>query len=237
MIDQFINGMSLYLQDSSLLLAFLAAWLGGILVSFTPCVYPVIPITIAFIGAHGRVSKLKSFILSIVYVLGISFTYSVLGAVAALQGRLFGQIQANPWTYVIVANIFIFMGLSMLGIFVLPVRTPGFLSRVQPKKKGALNVFFTGAVSGMVMGPCTFPVFAALLGYVASTQKILSGVGLLFTFAFGMGTPLILLGTFTSLLTSMPKSGAWMVGVTHVSGWILLLMGEYFLIKAGGFWI
>ena len=236
MVDQFVNGISGYLQDASLM-AFLAAYLGGILISFTPCIYPVIPVTVASIGAHGRVSKKKSFFLSLVYVFGISLTYSGLGAAAALQGKLFGQIQTNPWTYIVVANIFIFMGLSMLGIFVLPVRTPGFLTRVKPREKGILSIFFVGIVSGLIMGPCTVPVFAALLGYVATTQNILLGMGLLFTFAFGMGTPLILIGTFTSLLTSMPKSGAWMVGVTHVSGWILLLMGEYFLIKAGIFWM
>lgn len=236
MIDHFVNGMTGYLQDASLL-AFLAAYLGGILISFTPCIYPVIPITIASIGSHGRVSKIKSFLISLVYVLGISLTYSGLGAAAALQGKLFGQIQTNPWTYVIVANIFIFMGLSLLGIFVLPVRTPGFLTRVQPNKKGVLNIFFLGVVAGLVMGPCTVPVFTALLGYVAANQDILWGTGLLFTFALGMGTPLILLGTFTSLVTSMPKSGAWMVAVNHISGWILLAMGEYFLVKAGGFWM
>ncbi len=236
MIDQFVNGMTGYLQDASLL-AFLAAYLGGILISFTPCVYPVIPITVASICSHGRVSKKKSFVFSLVYVLGVSLTYSGLGAFAALQGKLFGQIQTNPWTYVIVANIFIFMALSMLGIFVLPVRTPDFLTRVKPRKKGIFSIFFVGAVSGLIMGPCTVPVFAALLGYVATTQNILLGMGLLFTFAFGIGTPLILLGTFTSMLTSMPKSGAWMIAVNHISGWILLAMGEYFLIKAGGFWI
>jgi thiol:disulfide interchange protein DsbD len=86
------------------------------------------------------------------------------------------------------------------------------------------------------MGPCTVPVFAALLSYVATSQNLILGMGLLFIFAFGMGTLLILIGTFTGLLTGMPKSGAWMVRITRLSGWLLLAVGEYFLIKAGGFW-
>lgn len=236
MIENFINGMSFYLQGSSLL-AILAAYLGGILVSFTPCTYPVVPITVAYIGAHGNVSRMKGFVLSVIYVLGMSLTYTILGAVAALSGRLFGQIQTNPWTYFIVANVCILMGLSMLGVFELTVRTPDFVTRVQSRKKGIVGSFLLGIVSGLVMGPCTTPVFAVLLGYVAASQNILMGMGLLFIFAFGMGTLLIILGTFTGLLASMPKSGAWMVRISHISGWILLAMGEYFLIKAGGFWI
>jgi len=236
MMDNFINGLSAYLQGASYL-AFFAAYLGGVLVSFTPCVYPIIPITVAYIGAHGSASKMKGFVLSVIYVLGMSLTYTALGAIAALSGRLFGQIQTNPWTYFIVANICILMGLSMLEVFTLPVRVPGFLSRVQPRKKGIAGSFFIGAVSGLVMGPCTVPVFAALLSYVATSQNLILGMGLLFVFAFGMGTLLILIGTFTGLLTGMPKSGAWMVRITRLSGWLLLAVGEYFLIKAGGFWI
>lgn len=236
MIENFINGLSVYLQGS-FYLAFLAAYLGGVLVSFTPCVYPVVPITVAFIGARSSTSKMRGFALSVIYVLGMSLTYTALGAIAALSGKLFGQIQTNPWTYFIVANICILMGLSMLDVFMLPVRTPDFLTRVQPRKKGLAGSFFIGAVSGLVMGPCTVPVFAALLGYVATSQNLLFGMALLFIFAFGMGTLLILLGTFAGLLTSMPKSGAWMVRITRLSGWILLAVGEYFLIKAGSFWI
>lgn len=236
MLDNFISGMSFYLQGSSLL-AILAAYLGGVLVSFTPCTYPVVPITVAFIGAQGSVSRMRGFALSVIYVLGMSVTYTTLGAVAALSGRLFGQIQTNPWTYFIVANICIVMGLSLLEVFVLPIRTPDFITRVQPRRKGILGSFFVGAVSGLIMGPCTAPVFAVLLGYVAASQNIFLGMGLLFVFAFGMGTLLIILGTFTGLLASMPKSGAWMVRISKISGWILLAMGEYFLVKAGGFWI
>jgi len=205
--------------------------------SFTPCMYPMVPITIAFIGAHSSGSKVKSLSLSIVYVLGMSVTYTILAAVAALTGKLFGQIQTNPWTLFIVANICILMGLSMLEVFVLPIRVPGFLAKAQPKKRGLAGSFLVGAMSGLVMGPCTTPVLAVLLSFVATSQNIVFGMSLFFIFAFGMGTLLIAMGTFAGLLTSLPKSGMWMTKVSHISGWILLAVGEYFLIQAGMVWL
>jgi thiol:disulfide interchange protein DsbD len=236
-IDQFIQGLSGYLQGSALL-AYAAVYLGGVLVSFTPCVYPVVPITIAFIGAHGSGSRLRGFKLSVIYVLGMAITYTALGAIAALSGRLFGQLQTSPWTYLIMANICILMGLAMLDVFVLPVRTPQFITRLQPGKTkgGALASFLVGMAAGLVMGPCTAPVLAVLLGYVATQQNLIFAATLLFVFAFGMGTLLIILGTSAGLLAGMPRSGMWMNRVSRVFGWIMIGAGEYFLVQAGMMW-
>ena len=237
MIDYFIQELSTYLQGSSPL-AYVAVYLGGVLVSFTPCVYPVAPITIAFIGAHGSGSKRKGFVLSIIYVLGMSITYTALGAIAALSGKVFGQLQTNPWTYMIMANICILMGLAMLDVYVLPWRTPQFIARMQPreKTKGIISSFLIGMASGLVMGPCTAPVLAVLLGYVATQQNLFFAATLLFVFAFGLGTFLIILGTFAGLLANLPRSGPWMVRITHLFGWILIGAGEYFLIQSGVLW-
>ncbi len=236
MIENFLNSLELYIQGS-FVMAYLAVYLGGVLVSFTPCVYPVIPITVAYIGGQSSGSKLRGFILSIFYVLGMALAYTCLGNFAALTGRLFGQIQTSPWTYFIVANICILLGLSMLEVFTLPL--PSFLTRFQPKekRKGILGSFLVGAASGFVLGPCTAPVLAVLLGFVAARQNIIFGMSLLFVFAFGMGTLLIVLGTFTGLLANIPKAGMWMVRTKKIFGWILIGMGEYFLINAGKFWI
>ena len=237
MIDYFIQELSIYLQGSSPL-AYVAVYLGGVLVSFTPCVYPVAPITIAFIGAHSSGSKRKGFVLSIIYVLGMSVTYTALGAIAALSGKLFGQLQTNPWTYMIMANICILMGLAMLDAYVLPWRTPQFIARMQPreKTKGIISSFLIGMASGLVMGPCTAPVLAVLLGYVATQQNLFFAATFLFVFAFGLGTFLIILGTFAGLLANLPRSGPWMVRITHLFGWILIGTGEYFLIQSGVLW-
>ncbi len=236
MIENFLNSLELYIQGS-FVLAYLAVYLGGVLVSFTPCVYPVIPITVAYIGAQSSGSKLKGFVLSIFYVLGMALAYTFLGSFAALTGKLFGQIQTNPWTFFIIANLCILLGLSMLEVFTLPL--PSFLTRFQPgeRKKGLLGSFLVGAAAGFVLGPCTAPVLAVLLSFVATRQNIIFGMGLLFVFAFGMGTLLIILGTFTGLLANVPKAGAWMVRIKKIFGWILVGMGEYFLITAGKLWV
>jgi thiol:disulfide interchange protein len=95
MVEHFVNGLSGYLQGSYLL-AYLAVYLGGVLISFTPCVYPILPITVAFIGARGSGSLGRGFVLAVTYVLGMAVTYMILGAVASLSGKLFGQIQTTP---------------------------------------------------------------------------------------------------------------------------------------------
>jgi cytochrome c-type biogenesis protein len=164
MVENFINGLSAYLQGS-IWLSFLAVYLGGVLISFTPCTYPLIPITAAFIGARGGGSRSKGFILALVYVTGMAVTYTILGAVAALSGRLFGQVQSNPWTYFLIGNLCVLMGLSMLDVFTFSIRTPAFVTRVQSRKqkRDILGGFVVGAASGLVMGPCTAPAFAVIL--------------------------------------------------------------------------
>lgn len=221
----------LYLNGPSLM-AYGIAYLSGLFVSFTPCVYPVIPVTVAFIATQSAGSRTRGFILSFFYVLGTSFTYTLLGSVAALSGQLFGQIQTNPWTYFVVANICILMGLSMMGVFTLPL-PQSFSAGSGRTRKGFVGAFILGAAVGLVLGPCTAPVLGALLSLVATKQNLPFGMSLLFSFAFGMGTLLILLGSFTGLLASLPKAGGWMVTVQKIFGWGLIAMGEYFLIKTG----
>ena len=100
MVENLINNLSAYLQGS-VALAFAAAYLGGLIISFTPCTYPLIPVTVGFIGAQGAGSKLRGFLLSVFYVTGMAMTYAALGALAALSGRLFGQMQTTPLVYFI----------------------------------------------------------------------------------------------------------------------------------------
>ena len=233
MIENLVNNLSLYIQNS-VFLSFLAAYLGGVVISFTPCTYPLIPVTVGFIGAQGASSKLRGFLLSLFYVLGLSVTYAILGAVAALSGRLFGQMQTTPLVYIIMANICLIMGLSMLDVFKISIPVPqSILKYSEEKKKGFVPSFLLGAASGFVIGPCTAPVLGVLLGFVALKNNLIMGVGLLFTFAFGMGTLLILVGTFTGFISSLPRSGAWMTVITRVFGVILIGAAQYFLYTAG----
>lgn len=234
MIENLINNLSGYLQGS-VFLAFAAAYLGGLVISFTPCTYPLIPVTIGFIGARSSSSRLRGFFLSLFYVSGLALTYSILGGVAALSGKLFGQMQTTPWVYFIMANLCLIMGLSMLDVFSISLPIPQKLVNLSGNtdKKGLFSSFLIGAVSGFVIGPCTAPVLAVLLGYVAMQTNLLLGMSLLFVFAFGMGTLLIILGTFAGIIAALPKSGRWMTKIKIVSGLILIGAAEYFLYTAG----
>ena len=220
-----------------MILSLLTAYGGGLLTSLTPCFYPLIPLVIAYVGGRGERSKGRAFGLSSFFVLGLSVTYSALGAIASLTGMMFGQIQTSPWTYLIVGNIILLLALSMLDVY--QIRLPQFLQAkgTKQRKKGFLGAFLLGLSSGFIAAPCTAPVLGGILTYVASRQNVLFGTILLFVFSLGMGTLLIVLGSFTGVLTSLPKSGKWMVIIKKGLGWLMLAMAEYFLIQAGKFWI
>lgn len=235
MLQEFIDGLGDYISRS-VFLAYLAVYVGGFLVSLTPCVYPVIPINVAYIGGQSKGSRLIGLLLSLCYALGMAVSYTLLGCFAALTGRLFGEIQTNPWIYLIVGNVCILLGLSMFDVFFFPM--PSFLNRFQPKgqSKGLIGSFLVGFASGFIVGPCTAPVLGVLLSYVATRQSILYGTSLLFVFAIGMGTLMIILGSFAGLLSSLPNAGTWMVKIKKGFGWVLIGIGEYFLVTAGMLW-
>lgn len=230
MIEGFVNNIGAHL-DSSMLMSYLAVYIGGFLVSLTPCVYPVIPITVAYIGG-GSPNRAETVIKTTVYILGMTITYTALGAIAAFTGSFFGRIQTNPWTYFILANIFILFGLSMLGVYTFYI--PGIKTHGRHGgNTGIASGLLMGIASGFVIGPCTAPVLGVVLGYVAARQNIAYGMSLLFVFAIGMGTLLFFVGIFTGLMKSLPKPGKWMVLVQKIFGWIMLGIGEYFLFMAG----
>ena len=213
--------------------AFLVVFAAGVLVSFTPCVYPVIPITVGYLGGQATTTRWHGFFMSLVYVLGLAAVYTAMGAIAALTGRIFGQAAASPWAFFIVANICILMALSMLDVFYIPM--PRFLSRLGSGKgrRGFVGAFFMGMVSGLVVGPCTAPVLGGLFAFVAAKQNVVFGISLLFFFALGMGVLFIVIGTFSTALSSLPKAGKWMEKIKKIFGLILLGAGEYFLIQLG----
>jgi len=233
MLESLISFSEITIKDVTLF-SYLLIFLGGVLTSFTPCVYPLIPVTIGYIGANSAGSKPKAFLISLFYVLGIATVYSLLGAIAALGGRVFGEISANPWTYLVVGNIFLLLGLSMMGLFIFPLPNFLCLGGRGPARKGILGAFLIGISAGFIIGPCTAPILGAVLTYVGSRQNILLGMSLLFTYALGMGLLLLLVGTFTGLAASLPKSGRWLNITKKIFGLILIACAEYFIIQAGG---
>jgi thiol:disulfide interchange protein len=230
-----VKGMEVYL-GSSPFMAIAAAFGGGVLVSLSPCVYPLFPIVSTYIGARslGEKKRLKAFFLSLSYVVGMALVYAALGVFAGLTGSLFGQISTNPWAQLVVANIVILLGLNQLEVISLPT-LPSPHSR-KTKKKGLLGAFLVGAVSGLIASPCATPALGILLTYVGTRQSALFGGILLFAFALGMGLLLLVAGTFSGLLTTLPKPGKWMVWMKKILGFLMLALGEYFLFKAGQLW-
>ena len=209
--------------------AFLFVFVGGILTSFTPCVYPLIPITVSIFGAGESVSRLRSFFLSVTYVLGIALMYSILGMVAARTGAVFGNVMANPYVMIPVCGILVALGLSTLGVF--EIRLP---SAVQNNLNNVGGTGFGGAlamgtVAGVIAAPCTGPVLGAVLSYVATTGSVFLGFWLLLTYAFGMGLLFILIGTFSGLISSLPRSGGWMYVLENIFGVVIIAVALYFL--------
>lgn len=197
--------------QTSLLLSFLSVFIAGILTSFTPCIFPMLPITISILGYHAdQKSRFHNFSRALMYVLGIAVTYSTLGVIAALTGSLFGSALTNKYVLFALVILFFSMSLSMLGVFEL--QSPAFIrNRLGTGKSHGLGgAFIMGMVAGIVASPCVGPVLVSILSYVSTTKNVLLGFSLLFTFAMGLGLIFIVIGVFSSALRLLPKSGRWM---------------------------
>ncbi len=232
-IPQHISGIREILQAGSPV-AYAIAFLGGLLAAFTPCTYPVLPVTVGYLGSRSGGSRRRAILLSASYAIGMAFTYAALGMAAGLTGRVFGEATAHPLYYFTIGNVCILLSLSLFDVFRLPI--PGFLSRLGgagTAGEGLWGSFLVGACAGIVVGPCTVPVLGGLLLYVGSSGHPVFGATLLFTFALGMALPVVALGTFTGLLARLPRSGAWLSRVKSGFGALLLLAGEYLLVEAG----
>ena len=209
---------------------YLFVFLGGLLLSLTPCVYPLIPVTAGYIGGVSGGSKLRGFFLSLIYVTGIAFTYSILGLVASLTGQIFGRISTSPITNLSVGIIIFIFGLSMSGVF--EIRVPNFTKTHTVEHKGYFSSFLLGLVSGFIISPCVSPVLGAILVYLAKKHNVFYGTTLLFVFAYGMGAILILVGTSSSFLANLPKTGKWLMFIKKTAALVLIIMGLYFIYTA-----
>ena len=217
--------LALAAPGGSLRLAYLLAFLGGLATSLTPCVYPLIPITISLFGAR-EAPRAQALGLAACYVGGIAATYTTLGLVVGLVGGQFGAFMTSPWLIVPVALFFLLMAASMFGAFELslPNELQGKLSQVGGR--GPLGAFLMGLVAGVVAAPCTGPPLAALLLFVSTQRSVMTGGTLLFTYALGMGVLFFVIAGFA---LKMPKSGAWMDAVKAVFGVVMTVAALYYL--------
>jgi thioredoxin:protein disulfide reductase len=205
--------------------AFFFAFTAGLLTALTPCVYPMIPITISIFGGKG-VPRARALLLATLYVAGIAVMFGTLGTVFALVGKAFGSFLANPWVIVPLALFFALMAASMFGAFELglPSGLQARLNRVGGRSVG--GAFLMGLVGGLIAAPCTGPPLAGILAFVATTRNGVTGFFLLATYAIGIGVPFWAIAGFSMRL---PKSGAWMETVKSVFGIALLVAALYYL--------
>ena len=223
-----IEARAMQALESGSLWALLWVFLGGVLLSFTPCVYPVIPITVAYIGARSGANRLKALTLSLVFVLGLAIVYSVLGVIAAASGSVFGFSTQNPWVVGVVVVVFLIMGAGMMGAFEIGLPSSIQTRLSSGKRTGYVGALLVGGTTGLIAAPCVGPVLVALLGWVSSTGNLLLGFLYLFVFACGLGTLFVVIGTFAGVLTALPRAGEWMEKIKHGFGVILIAASYYF---------
>ena len=224
------------LEKGSLLL-FVLVFISGFLTSLTPCVYPVIPIVMGYIGSRAGKKKIKGFYLSLFFVLGLSIVYAILGVIAATTGSLMGISFQNPVIVIIISTIFIVMGLSLAGFFEIPVPS-SISSKIQKGYKSEImGSIIIGGVSGIIAAPCVGPVLIALLSWISQTKNVFLGFWLTFTFSLGMSVIFVLAGTFSGVISSMPKAGKWMDYMKYLFSILLIGGGIYFLSLISSKWV
>jgi thioredoxin:protein disulfide reductase len=200
---------------------------GGIALNLTPCVYPLIPITISYFG--GRSGSGKTAVHAASYVTGIAVTNSILGMIAALTGGLMGALLQSPIILVIISALLIALALSLFGFW--EIRVPHFLMQkaTASRATGYLGSLFMGLMMGIVAAPCIGPFVLGLLTWVASMGSPWLGFIIFFTLSLGLGLPFFILAIFSGSLKRLPRSGEWMLWVRKAMGWVLIGMAAYFI--------
>jgi len=208
-METLLNHLSQSLTENPLL-AYLGVFIGGILSSSSPCVLATIPLVIGYVGGYSEGDRRKAFLYSLTFILGLSITFTILGAIASLVGGLFGII-SRTW-YFIVGGIAIIIGLHLIGLFNWSLPVPVHL---QPKQRGILGAFLLGIFFGIVSSPCATPVLALILTFVASKGEVAYGTSLLFVYALGHCALIFLAGTATGFVENFVKSK----GISNVTTW------------------
>jgi len=205
------------------------AFITGLLLSFSPCTYPMIPITVSIFAGQDR-SVGRGFVLSLFYVGSMAMVYGLMGLVVSMVGGVFGAWLASPPVVIGIAVIFVVFALSMFGLYELQV--PMVLRQKLGTARGGGGVggaILLGLVAALVVSPCVGPFVAGILLYVASSGSPVIGFLTLFVFALGLGTLFVIVGTFSNAINALPGSGGWMESVKKFFGFVLLIMALYFL--------
>lgn len=219
-----ISGM---INEKGLIITLFLIFFGGMALNLTPCVYPLIPVTISYFG--GLDHKGQRLANALAYVMGITVTYSLLGTFSALSGEMLGKHLTSPLVTVAIAAVMIGLSLSMFGLY--EIRVPQFIMRAVggEAKSGVIGTLVMGATMGIVAAPCIGPFIVGLLAYVAKLGDPFRGFLMFFVLSLGLGIPYLFLAIFSGKISSLPRSGEWMIGIRRIFGFVLIAMAVYFL--------
>jgi thiol:disulfide interchange protein DsbD len=216
------------LQGWAMIWTLLGVFAGGIALNLTPCIYPLIPITVSYFGGQSSHGQRKLVIHGACYIGGLAITNSVLGVTAALTGGMLGSLLQHPIVLALVAAVLIFFASSLFGFW--EIRLPYGLSQAASKTyTGYFGSLFMGMTLGVVASACIGPFILGLLTWVATIGNIWIAFLIFFTLSLGMGLPLFFLALFSGQLSKLPRSGEWMLWVNKLLGWILVGMAAYFI--------
>lgn len=219
------------LHGSAMVWTLLGIFAGGMALNLTPCVYPLIPVTVSYFGgqaAKGGPGESKLVIHGLCYMLGLVVTNSLLGTIASLTGGLMGAMLQNPIVLVVVAAILVLFATSLFGLWEL--RLPSSLTQAAARSyAGYFGSLFMGLTLGVVAAPCIGPFILGLLAWVASMGNPWLGFLTFFTLSLGLGLPLFVLAIFSGQFDRLPRSGGWMIWVRRLMGWVLVGMAVYFI--------
>jgi thioredoxin:protein disulfide reductase len=221
------NQVAALVREKGLAVAFGAIFGAGIVLTFTPCVFPMIPIVVGWFlvqgaGKRGKVTAMAAF-----FVLGLAIMYALLGVSASKAGAMLGSTLQHPAALIAVSAVLAALALSMFGLY--EIRPPGFIASRSGGRQGVLGALLMGAFFGIVAAPCVGPFVLALLLYVGQVGQPLLGFWMFFALAIGLGVPFFVLAVFSGKLGALPKAGEWMVSVRKVFGIVLLASALYFL--------
>ena len=213
---------------TGLFLTLLGIFLGGLALNLTPCVYPLIPITVSFFSGRSRRVSGHKLLHGLLYISGLSLTNSMLGLSAALSGAMLGSALQNPFLLIFVAGMMVALGMSFFGLW--EIRIPAGLGRFASRNYGGyFGTFFMGLTLGIVAAPCLGPFILGLLTYVGQKGDPFLGFLYFFILSIGLGLPLSILAVFSGTIDRLPRSGDWMVWVRKLMGWVLMGMAAYMI--------
>ncbi len=203
-------------------------FLSGMGINLTPCVYPLIPITISYFGARSTSMPGKPYIHAIIYIVGIAITNSFLAFIASITGSMLGFVLQSPFVITGISIFLVILALSLFGVW--EVRIPASIGQILSKQfSGYKGSFFIGLLFGVFAAPCAGPFIIGLMIYVAKEADPITGFLYFLSLSLGMGIPIGILATFSGMINRLPLAGEWMIWIKKLLAWILVFMAVFVL--------